>query len=149
MRNYLALSNKSPFYLILTGFGLLQLVIAVIALLFISSFVIRSDRTDGVVVGFQMSPRVPKSYAQLPNPPVAPIVEFTPEGGKPVRIVGSFFERQPSSALGDVVPVRYQPDEPQSAIIDVFADKWTFPLMFVVVGILFMAAARFFDRRPT
>lgn len=142
-----ALGNKSPFYLILTGFGYLQLLIAAIAFVFAAAFVLRSDSANGVVVAFQQSPKIAKARTPQANPPVAPVIEFTPTGGKPVRIVGSFYERAPTGALGDVVPVRYHPDSPEYAVVDVFSDKWAFPLMFAAFGLVLIAGARVLDRR--
>lgn len=136
------LGNKSPYYLILTGFGFLNLLIAGIALLLAAVFVLRSDSADGVVVAFQESPKTARAKTPVANPPVAPVIEFTPTDGKPVRIVGSFYERTPTSALGDLVPIRYSASAPESAIVDVFTDKWAFPLLFAVSGLLFIGVAR-------
>ncbi len=144
-----ALGNKSPFYHILTGFGYLQLLIAAIAFVFAAAFVLRSDSANGVIVAFQQSPKTAKAKTPQSNPPLAPVIEFTPAGGKPVRIVGSFYERAPTGAVGDVVPVRYHPGAPDYAVVDVFADKWAFPLLFTVFGIALILGARLLDRRTT
>jgi hypothetical protein len=142
------LSDRSPYDLILTGFGLLQLLIAAIAVLLAATFVLRSESAEGIVVAFRESPKTAKSKTPVANPPVAPVIEFTPSGGEPVRIVSSFYERTPSSALGDIVPVRYRPSAPEEAVVDVFSDKWAMPFFFGLVGFGFLAVARLFRRRP-
>lgn len=142
-------ANKSPFFLILAGFGLLQFVIAGIGLAMSASFVLRSSSAEGVVVAYQQSPKTAKSKTPVANPPLAPVIEYTPAGGTPVRFVGSFYERTPSMAVGDKVPVRYRHDTPEAAVIDVFTDKWALPLLFAVVGVIFLVAASFFNKRTT
>ena len=64
----------------------------------------------------------------------SPIVEFTPEGGKPIRIKtqtwSSWHER-----VGSTVSVRYFRTDPAGAHIDRFSDNWGLPLILGAIGI--------------
>ncbi len=140
----LNLATRSPLALIFLGFGALVALFGAVALLSSAQFMLRSVSSEGLVVAFQEPQKSSKSKsdsgATKVDPPVAPVIEFAPAGGKPVRITGGWFEKKPTFALGDRVPVRYHPDNPQTAIVDVFGETWAFALAFLALGSVFLLA---------
>jgi hypothetical protein len=143
----LNLDRKSPYELILAGFGLLLIGIAIISFVLGASFILSSERAEGVVVGYQVSPRVTKQKADPTQAARAPVIEFKTHEGRTVRIVSAYYERDPSHAPGDTVPVLYTPGEPEAGAIDVFSEKWGFPVGFAAVGLLFVLVSRAFRAR--
>ncbi|WP_197496680.1 DUF3592 domain-containing protein [Mycobacterium sp. 1274761.0] len=59
-----------------------------------------------------------------------PVVEFVPPGSGPVRFTNWLGSNPPSFYVGDHVPVRYSPDNPQDAVIDRFWHIWFLPTLF-------------------
>lgn len=144
----LNLAHRSPYEVILAGFGMLLIGIAAIAFLLGAVFVLRSEPTDGRVVAYQVSPKAAKAKTPEATAARAPVIEFQTRDGRTVRIVGTFYEREPSLAIGDRVSIRYAPAEPEAGVIDVFTEKWGFPLGFAVAGLLFIAVSRLFRLKP-
>jgi Protein of unknown function (DUF3592) len=70
-----------------------------------------------------------------------PEIKFTTQTGEPIEYAqnGLIFGYRP----GDAVRVLYQPGEPRSAMIDTIGAKWGFPLMFLVMGGVFLGVSRF------
>jgi hypothetical protein len=70
----------------------------------------------------------------------SPVVEFTPDGGKAMRIKthtwSSWHER-----LGSSVQVLYFNTDPSGAHLDRFFDNWGFPLILGVIGIFLILGA--------
>jgi hypothetical protein len=69
----------------------------------------------------------------------APIVEFTPEGGRPIRFRHPVASSHPGWRVGQQVGVRYDPDSPSNAIID--QGWWTSAIPYLpgILGLLFLA----------
>jgi hypothetical protein len=69
-----------------------------------------------------------------------PEIKFTTQTGEAVEYAqnGFIFGYKP----GDPVRVLYQPGEPRSAMVDTFGAKWGFPLMFLVMGGVFLGVSR-------
>lgn len=145
----LNLAQRSPYEVILAGFGMLLIGIAAIAFLFGAAVLMRSQAADGRVVAYQVSPKAAKGTSSPETAARAPVIEFQTQDGRTVRVVGSFYEREPSLAVGDRVPIRYSADDPEAGVIDVFTEKWGFPLGFAVVGLLFIAISRLFRTKRT
>ncbi|MGD9669568.1 MAG: DUF3592 domain-containing protein [Hyphomicrobiaceae bacterium] len=142
-----ALDTKSPLELILMGFGCLLMFIALLSYAAAAAFVLISNSADGHVVGFQVTPKAARSGAVTQeNAARAPVVEFIADDGKPARIVGEFYERDPSYALEQIVPVRYRSGAPEAGVIDVFSEKWAFPLAIGGTGLFFLLISRLFRR---
>ncbi|HRY05594.1 MAG TPA: DUF3592 domain-containing protein [Hyphomicrobiaceae bacterium] len=142
-----ALDTKSPLELILMGFGWFLIVIALLGYAAAAAFVLSSNAADGHVVSFQISPKAARAGTNAPADAArAPVVEFMADDGKPTRIVGEFYERDPSYVVGQIVPVRYRSSAPESGVIDVFSEKWAFPLAIGGMGLFFLLISRLFRR---
>lgn len=140
-----ALDTKSPLELILMGFGLLLLLIALLSYAGATAFVLSSSSAEGRVVGFQISQKAARSgAAPQDNLARAPVVEFMADDGKPARIIGAFYERDPSYTLDQPVTVRYRSGVPESGVIDEFSEKWAFPLAIGATGLFFLILSRLF-----
>lgn len=146
----LDMAARSPLALIFLGFGALVGLIGLAALLSSALFVARSEMGDGVVVAFQEPRKTSKAKdtagAPKADPLVAPVIEFAGPGGKAVRITGGWFEKQPTYALGDRVPIRYNKNAPEMAIVDIFGEKWAFPVAFLALGATFLLAGLLLPR---
>ena len=71
----------------------------------------------------------------------APVVEFTPPGGDPVRITGKVSSKPPRYHVGEQVAVRYDPKVPAHAMIDTFFEIWLLPFIFGCMGGGYLATA--------
>lgn len=140
-----ALDTKSPLELILTGFGWLLVLIALLSYAGAMVFVLSSSSAEGRVVGYQISHKAARAgAAPKDNLARAPVVEFMADDGKPTRIVGTFYEREPSYALDQTLTVRYRSGAPESGVIDEFSEKWAFPLAIGATGLFFLLISRLF-----
>lgn len=143
-----ALDTKPPLELIQLGFGLFLLFIASMGFAGAAVFMLGSNAADGRVVGYQVSPKLARSEAAKAGTAArAPVIEFMADDGKPTRIVGDFYEREPSYALDQIVPIRYRSSSPETGVIDVFSEKWAFPLAIGGTGLFFVLLSRLFRRK--
>lgn len=142
------LDTKSPLELILWGFGLLLMFIALLAFAAGAAFVLRSELAEGRIVAYQVSAKA-KRAGEEESAARAPVIEFMASDGKLTRIVGAFYERDPSFALDQIVPIRYRSGAPEAGVIDVFTEKWAFPFAIGATGIFFVLIAGLFRRKAS
>lgn len=90
-------------------------------------------RTEGRIVGFETY-RGPMTSGD--GNAEIPVVEFSPSNGDPVRFT-AVSETATELRVGDLVPVRYDPNRPGDAVIDEFWNNWLLPLIGLSFGILF------------
>ncbi len=74
-----------------------------------------------------------------------PVVEFTTAAGQPVRFESQFGTMPAGHRVGQSIPVRYDPADPQKAEVDSATANWFVPgctsamgLLFLVLGIVFL-----------
>lgn len=67
-----------------------------------------------------------------------PVVEFTVPDGDKVRIKGWVGSNASVFPLGEQVPVRYNPDNPQDAVIDTYWQVWFVPTLFGIIATPFL-----------
>ncbi len=74
-----------------------------------------------------------------------PLVEFTTASGQPVRFESQFGTMPASHRVGQSIPVRYDPVDPQKAEVDSTTVNWFVPgctigmgLLFFVMGLVFV-----------
>lgn len=67
-----------------------------------------------------------------------PVVEFTVPDGDKVRIKGWVGSNASAFPLGEQVPVRYNPDNPQDAVIDTYWQVWFVPTLFGIIATPFL-----------
>lgn len=105
--------------LVFIGLGLLGLIAAgVLGLLEVNSS--RQARANGVIVDFA----------------VGPVVEFTTGQGATAQFRSGV--RSTSFALGQRVPVAYDPAAPADAAIDGFVGRWFLPGLFAMIFGVFL-----------
>lgn len=71
------------------------------------------------------------------GPTYTPVVEFTAVGDQTVRFTG--LATNPRPVQGQSVPVLYRRDEIGDARIDSFVQRWLFPVVFSLVGLVAIA----------
>lgn len=67
----------------------------------------------------------------------APVIQFTADDGRAYVVTSDVYGRESAFSYGEQVRVIYRRSNPEAARIDVFAQLWTFPLVFGVVGAAF------------
>jgi len=88
-----------------------------------ASFLSGAGRADGTVVALRHNGR---SYQ--------PVIDFTPEGGPTTRVESVVGSNPPEYRVGDHVPMRFQPNHPEEAVIDTFWHLWFFAALFGIIG---------------
>ncbi|MDB5384598.1 MAG: hypothetical protein JWM11_244 [Planctomycetaceae bacterium] len=78
----------------------------------------------------------------------SPVVEYQ-VNGKPFSYRSPISSAPPAYVVGEIVEILYRPDNPASAMINTFTDRWLFPLAFGVGGSLFVVLGRFFPQLLT
>ncbi len=93
--------------------------------------VANGHKAKGIVAGYK---RVESYDDQF----LVPVVRFTTDSGQRVTFVGSTTAQpglfRTECDKGDVVSVVYDPDQPENAVIDIFAEIWSAPLLIWGVG---------------
>jgi len=84
-------------------------------------------RAEGVVI--EMVPGLKRT--------MKPRVRFASELGRTAVFTGRIGSRPPSYAVGQAVPVLYDPGQPERAIIDTFWERWGAELVFAILALLF------------
>ena len=89
-----------------------------------------ASATTGKVVDLERrrSSKGGRSYAE--------VVVFQPESGDEVRFKSSISTSSPF-AVGDTVPVLYNPKQPDDAMIDTQFRRWFLPGLFFAMGLVF------------
>ncbi|OAI53372.1 hypothetical protein AYO44_16030 [Planctomycetaceae bacterium SCGC AG-212-F19] len=122
----------SSYWVLLLGFVVVGIPFSVGVVTTVSAIQESADTqlTQGTVVAFEggNSARGPVSK---------PVVEYH-VAGQTYRFTGRVATNMPIHAVGDQVAVLYKPNEPGTAFIDSFFDRWLGPLLFTGVGFLFL-----------
>jgi hypothetical protein len=79
----------------------------------------------------------------------APVFTFTPAGGPEMRVVSPIVSDPPCCRVGEVVTVRYRPEDPRRARIASLQDDWLWPgilggfaLLWLLPGLMALRARR-------
>ena len=75
----------------------------------------------------------------------SPVVEYE-VNGQPFSLQSSISSSPPAYFVGEKVNVLYRPNNPASAQINSFTDRWLFPLVFTVAGIWGVICSYLFPR---
>ncbi len=70
-----------------------------------------------------------------------PIIEFKTNQGETIRFEG--LPTSPSPVKGTVVPVLYDPSDPNNARVNTFVDRWLFPSLFTPLGLVMLLSGGF------
>lgn len=121
------------FVVIFGGIGLLLLLIAggfvVWTKSWLNSTVAAEGRVIELVGGSSGPGRRGGSYH--------PVVAFTAQDGRKFEFRSSTGSDPPAFRVGEIVTVRYRPDDPRSAGIDAFFSLYLMPLIFGFIGAIF------------
>lgn len=91
------------------------------------------ERAEGVVVGFERVGSAPAD--QLAETFLVPVVRFTTTSGESVTFHGSIAEPFWSDyRAGKRVSVVYDPEHPEAARVDTWAELWFAPFLLWLVG---------------
>jgi Protein of unknown function (DUF3592) len=113
---------------VLTSVGLASGLVAGISAAVIAESISGNRYVDGTVVDLSDKG---KGYA--------PVVEFVrPDSGAPVRFTGRLGSNPPAFRVGEHVGVRYNPDNPQDAVIDQYWQIWFLPTLFGIFSAPFL-----------
>lgn len=109
-------------------------------LLAVKKFVAGGVRTEGTIMEMKEGPT--KFY---------PRVQFATKDGRTMEFSSGNGSNPPMYKPGDTVPVIYNPNAPQYAVINTFIDLWLGPTIYATAGLLFLvgAIATTLARRPT
>ena len=125
------MNQRDPFtrlwYRLLIGFGILFFTLGLGMLVRELAFANGATHTTGAVVEL-------KKVESIDSTNLVPIVEFTPENGKPIRIECA--STSPSPTVGDCVTVIYHANDLKGARIDNFVNRWLFPIVFTPIGVI-------------
>jgi len=95
------------------------------------AFLRQSVRTTGVVAGAHVEPGGFEDGGDYHHP----MIRFSTTTGKEVIFTSPGGRRQPWKNA-ESVPVRYRPDDPQTAELDSFISIWLFTLVCAVLGVV-------------
>lgn len=91
--------------------------------------------TQGTVVGMEQ-------YPGDHGPTYSPVVECVRPNGQPQRFTEESSSSHPGLQVGDAVPVKFDPERPESARIDQPFRMWGLPAFFFLLGAIFLAASQ-------
>jgi hypothetical protein len=121
--------------------GIAALVAGVLLLVHTARFVADAERATGTVV--DLSVETDADGDEIFHP----VVRFVTTESEEIEFVSSTGSVPPAHSPGDLVEVLYDPNDPSDAKLSGFFDLWLFPLLPVVLGAAFIAAAWFLRRR--
>jgi hypothetical protein len=125
------------FIVIFGGIGLLMALIGGGMFVYTQTWLGRTIAVEGQVIelagGGGGSGRRSGSYY--------PVVRFATQDGRKIEFRSSMGSNPPAFGVGEMVTVRYLPDQPESAGIDAFFSLWFLPLMFGGMGAIFLLVA--------
>jgi hypothetical protein len=112
------------------GVGLLLLVIAIFLIYRTRRFLARAVDTTGTVISFVTS------HSSEGGVTYKPVVQFQ-VGGQVVQFVDSMGSSPPSYEVGEVLPVKYDPLNPQKARPNKPFRLWFAPGLLILMGAIF------------
>jgi len=110
-----------------------------------SELVKRTELTEGTIV--RMAPYLGGKLGKGSSLVYFPVVKFTTADGQEVVFEHQESRRADHYKPGERVPVRYQPGNPQQAVIATFASLWAIALIYAVSGFLLLLFGGWFLRR--
>ena len=137
-----------PINYVFGAFGLIVLSFGLWQLNWCIRFLLRSTRVEGRLVKWEM---ISPGFIGTPPKSVRggsyrPVVAFKADDGTEHRVESGVWRRsnyRPSTPVGTVYPVRYNPRNPQEARIATVTDMWMIPSLCVVFGAFIIAVGMF------
>jgi len=103
-----------------------------------TDFIDRTVATDAIVVGMTSEG---KSFKSFDDAYMNPYFVFTTEDGEIIQIEPSSGVNISDYSEGDIVSVRYDPDNPHDAKLDSFRELWLYVTMTGISALLFILIA--------
>jgi hypothetical protein len=110
-----------------------------------SELVSRTELAEGSIV--RMAPYLGGKLGKGSALVYFPVVKFITADGREVVFENQESRRADHYQAGDRVPVRYEPGDPQKAVIATFASLWSIALLYGVSGFLLLLFGGWFLRR--
>ncbi|MFT5064361.1 MAG: hypothetical protein ACI91G_001739, partial [Gammaproteobacteria bacterium] len=95
-----------------------------------SAFIDRAEKVEGEVIEMIRS-RSDESYTYKP------VVEFTAPSGEQIEFASSSSSNPPSYAVGELVDVLYDPDDPHNALIAGSFSLWFLSILLSIFAFFF------------
>lgn len=111
------------------------------------SFLAESTRISGTVIGFTKEPFIPSIVAKISI--FHPVVQFADSAGNPQKIKSHFGTRWKFYEQGESVKVLFNPQHPETAVIDSFEDVWLKTSTLLIIGIPMLIGGVVLLFRPT
>jgi hypothetical protein len=113
--------------IVFTSIGVLLGLVSGISGVTVSQSISGNTSADGIVVGNSSGGKSSRA-----------VVEFTSASGATIRFT-SGIATSPGYPIGSHVDVRYNPQNPQDAVIDEYWQIWFFPTVFAILGAPFLS----------
>ncbi|OUL27776.1 hypothetical protein BV378_08385 [Nostoc sp. RF31YmG] len=132
--------NDSKFFLvfgsIFAGIGSIFAVTGAIFVINTHSFVGTAESIQGTVIDLKL--RSSTDSKGRSSSVYYPVVKFTPSSGEPTIFESSTGSKPPAFSKGQQVEVLYNPQKPNSAMINSWLELWFLPVMFTGMGSIFV-----------
>ncbi|MGK7874877.1 MAG: DUF3592 domain-containing protein [Xenococcaceae cyanobacterium] len=115
--------------------GLPMLIFGVKELYQVNRFVKRGAHVDGIIVEMKKGPSILSKYH--------PRVRFQTLEGKTIEFTPGNGSNPPMYEVNDHVPVVYNRDDPNYAVINSFIEIWLGPVIYAGLGLLLLVYSSF------
>ncbi|MBU7582497.1 MAG: DUF3592 domain-containing protein [Nostoc sp. TH1S01] len=121
---------------IFAGIGSIFVITGIIIGVNTRSFFGKSISTQGTVIDVVKHKSRDSNGRSSTN--YYPVIEFTANSGKLVEFEANSGSNPPTYTQGQKVEILYNPQEPESAMINSSADLWVLPAIFTGLGSIFV-----------
>ncbi|OUL22547.1 DUF3592 domain-containing protein [Nostoc sp. 106C] len=132
--------DDSKFFLvfgsIFAGIGSIFAVTGIIFVINTHSFVGTAESIKGTVIDLKR--RSSTDSKGRASSAYYPVVKFTPSSGEPTVFESNTGSKPPAFSKGQQVEVLYNPQKPNSAMINSWLELWFLPAMFTGMGSIFV-----------
>lgn len=129
------MKSSSKGALIAFVLGLAFLIFGVKELYQVNRFVTRGDQADGIIVEMKKGPSKISKYH--------PRVRFQTKEGNIIEFAPGNGSNPPMYEVNDHVPVVYNSDYPDYAVINSFTEIWLGPVIYACLGLLLLIYSGF------
>jgi hypothetical protein len=121
------------FGFIFAGIGSIFLIVGIIITLNTRSFVAKSVTTQGTVIDL-----IRRTSGSSRSSVYYPMIQFTTSSGDRIIFEANSGSSQPAFKKDQQVEVLYNPQQPNSAVINSWAELWLLPVICTAMGSLFV-----------
>ncbi|MBD2450598.1 DUF3592 domain-containing protein [Nostoc sp. FACHB-152] len=121
---------------IFAGVGSIFAILGIVFVLNTHSFIGKSISTQGTVVDLERHTSTDSKGRS--STAYYPVIKFTPSSGDPIVFEANSGSNPPAHHRGQQIDILYNPQAPESAMINSWLDLWFLPGMFTGMGSLFV-----------